>query len=66
MPLAHGKAPQGREVCEQGAAERDSYGLVIPPVLPGILGRGGGTRNEERGKGEKRVLFQFLNLLPTT
>lgn len=59
MTLAHGKAPQqGREMCEQeGAEERSSYGRVIPPVLSGMVGRGGGTRNEELGKRERKVLI---------
>lgn len=59
MTLAHGKAPQqGRERCEQeGAEEKGSCGLVMPPVLPGMVGRGGGTRNEELGKGERKVLI---------
>lgn len=67
MTMAHGKAPQrGREMCEQeGAAERGCYGLVIPPMLPGMVGRDGGARNEELGKGERMVLVLFFNLLPT-
>lgn len=59
MALAPEKTPQqGREMCEhKGAQERGSYGLVIPSVLPGMVERDGGTRKEELGKGERKVLF---------